>query len=81
MDTADVGAEIMGAYDAEGDVSVDAISRVVRALEMAGADTACSEMAAEYAHAADALLDGLGLPAETRALLRDVARYLVDRAG
>ena len=81
MDSADARAAILGAYDAEGDVSANAIARVVQALEVAGADTACREMAAEYAHAADALLDGLGLPAETRALLRDVARYLVDRAG
>ena len=34
-----------------------------------------------HVHSEYSLLDGLGLPAETRALLRDVARYLVDRAG
>jgi len=81
MDNADARAVIAEAYDTDSDVGADAIAKVVSALEDAGADAACREMAAGYAHQADALLDGLGLPEETRTLLREVARYLVDRAG
>ncbi len=81
MDDADARAVIAEAYDTGGDVGAAAIVRVVSALEDAGADVACREMAAGYAHEADALLDGLGLPEGTRTLLREVARYLVDRAG
>lgn len=81
MGNADARAAIAAAYASDGDVPEERIARVVRALEDAGADAACRELAAKYAADADALLDHLELPRETRALLADVARYLVDRAG
>ncbi|MGE5597470.1 MAG: polyprenyl synthetase family protein [Hyphomicrobiales bacterium] len=71
---------IVSAYTLPGDeLDAERIRGVVAALEQAGAGRATRERAAEYAEAADALLEALHLPDEDRASLNAVARYLVNR--
>jgi geranylgeranyl pyrophosphate synthase len=72
---------ILAAQAGNGDVPAEALTKVVQALEEAGANIACRDYARAFAASADQLLEQLGLPADEHALLRDIARYLVDRAG
>ncbi len=57
------------------------ISAVVAALESAGSDVYCRELARSHAERADSLLDELALPGETRAQFRAVAAYLIERSS
>ncbi|MBI2765159.1 MAG: polyprenyl synthetase family protein [Chloroflexi bacterium] len=71
---------ILAAQAGAGDVGAEKVADVVRELEQVQADRACRDYARAFADSADQLLESLGLPADEYELLRDIARYLVDRA-
>jgi geranylgeranyl diphosphate synthase type I len=61
------------------DRQVEEYDAIVGALERAGADRLCREMARKFADEADALVGGLPLSGNSRATLRAVADYFCDR--
>ncbi len=74
----DAAAIIRRAFDPNaGEPDVD---EVIRALELSGAAERCRDQAREYIEAADEILAGLPVTAETRAELHEIAEYLVERA-
>lgn len=73
---------IVTAYAASGgELPREAVRDVVAALEAAGVRERTRERSRGYAAAADGLLDELDLTGERREQLRQVAAYLVERAG
>ena len=78
MNDPDGGALIRSAFAAGR--QVEEYDRIVAALERAGADRLCRELARKYADEADALLDSMQLTEEPRDVLRSVGDYFVDRS-
>lgn len=75
----DAAAIIRRAYSRRG--PEPNVAEVLRALELAGADHLCRDQARRHAESADTLLLTLDVAPEHRAELREVAVYLVERAG
>ena len=73
----DGGALIRRAFAANR--QVQEYDAIVGALETAGADRLCREMARTFAHEADALVAHLPLVPAGRSTLRAVADYFCDR--
>lgn len=73
----DGGPVIRRAFAA--DRQVEEYDAIVAAVERAGGDALCRELARRYADEADVLLDSMVLAPEARADLRTVADYFVTR--
>jgi len=74
-------ADVIRSVYARESLENDDISAVVAALESAGSDAYCRELARSHAERADSMLDALALPEETRARFRAVGAYLVERSS
>lgn len=77
----EVRYEVANILGADGELSSEAIARVVSALEVAGADTRTREEAASHARRAETILDELGFDPALREEFQAVGELLVNRSA